>query len=67
MAPSLFKKGLWEAQVPLNSPFFLNISLTDIKMKNIAINPIPSNTVAMRLQFDAKLKNICNLVCLQHA
>lgn len=46
-APSLFKKGLWDAQVPLNSPFFFRRILTDIKTKNNAINPMPNNTVAM--------------------
>ena len=35
----LFKKGLWLAQVPENSPFFLNISLIAIPEKAIAINP----------------------------
>ena len=35
--PSLLRKGFCEAQVPLNSPFFMNISLTDIRMKNKAI------------------------------
>ena len=39
VAPSLFRKGLWEAQVPLNSPFFRKISLTDIKTKKMAIKP----------------------------
>ncbi|CAD5270268.1 hypothetical protein IMPERIA89_340392 [Imperialibacter sp. 89] len=33
--------------MPLNSPFFKNISRTDIKMKNSAINPIPNKTVTM--------------------
>jgi len=46
-SPLLFRKGLWEAQVPLNSPSFFNINLTDISTKNSAINPIPKNTVAI--------------------
>jgi hypothetical protein len=34
--PSLLRKGLCDAQVPLNSPFLRKISLTDIKTKKSA-------------------------------
>jgi hypothetical protein len=37
--PSLLRKGLCDAQVPLNSPFFRKISLTDIRTKNSARKP----------------------------
>jgi len=37
--PSLLRNGLCEAQVPLNSPFFRKISLTDIKTKKRAMKP----------------------------
>jgi hypothetical protein len=37
--PSLLRKGLCEAQVPLNSPFLRKISLTDIKTKKSARKP----------------------------
>ena len=39
VTPSLFRKGLCEAQVPLNSPFLRKISLTDIKTKKRAMKP----------------------------
>ena len=35
-SPSLLSKGLLEAQVPENSPFFLNISFIAIPTKQIA-------------------------------
>lgn len=47
VAPSLFRKGLCEAHVPLNSPFFTKINLTDIRTKKMATIPIPSNTVSI--------------------
>ena len=37
--PSLLRKGLCEAQVPLNSPFLRKISLTDIRTKKSARKP----------------------------
>lgn len=52
VTPSLFKNGLWEAQVPLNSPFFRKISLTDIKIKNNATKPRVSTIVAITDKFE---------------
>jgi len=43
----LFKKGLWLAQVPENSPFFLNISLIAIPEKAIAINPTDIRNISI--------------------
>ena len=43
----LFKKGLWLAQVPENSPFFLNISLIAIPKKAIAINPTDIRNISI--------------------
>jgi hypothetical protein len=37
--PSLLRKGLCDAQVPLNSPFLRKISLTDIRTKKSARKP----------------------------
>lgn len=50
-APSLLRKGLWEAQVPLNSPFLRKMSLTDIKTKNSATKPNVNNTVVITDKF----------------
>jgi len=47
VTPSLFRKGLCEAQVPLNSPFFRKISLTDIKTKKRAMKPSVIKKVAI--------------------
>ena len=49
--PSLFRNGLWEAQVPLNFPPFRKINLTDIKMKNIPRSAILSKTVVIVLNY----------------
>jgi len=43
----LFRKGLWLAQVPENSPFFLNISLIAIPEKAIAINPTDIRNISI--------------------
>ena len=43
----LFKKGLWLAQVPENSPFFLNISLIAIPKKAIAIKPTDIRNISI--------------------
>ena len=43
----LFKKGLWLAQVPENSPFFLNISLIAIPKKAVAINPTDIRNISI--------------------
>lgn len=51
VAPSLLRKGLWDAQVPLNSPFLRNMSLTDIRMKNNATKPTVMNTVVITEKF----------------
>lgn len=55
LIPSLFRKGLWEAQVPLNSPFFKKMSRTDMPTKNKAIRPSVKNKVAIIEYFDAKI------------
>ena len=49
--PSLLRNGLCEAQVPLNSPFFRKISLTDIKTKKIAMKPSVIKKVAIPEKF----------------
>ncbi len=51
VTPSLFKKGLCEAQVPLNSPFLRKMSLTDIRIKNTATKPKVRNMVAITDKF----------------
>ena len=56
----LFKKGLWLAQVPENSPFFLNISLIAIPEKAIAINPTDIRNISIRQSY----KKIVILVVL---
>ena len=43
----LSRKGLWLAQVPENSPFFLNISLIAIPEKAIAINPTDIRNISI--------------------
>ena len=43
----LFKNGLWLAQVPENSPFFLKINLTAIPEKAIAIKPIDIRNISI--------------------
>jgi len=49
--PSLLRNGLCEAQVPLNSPFFRKISLTDIKTKKRAMKPSVMKKVAIPEKF----------------
>jgi hypothetical protein len=54
--PSLLRKGLCEAHVPLNSPFFKKISRTDIKMKNKPKTPIVSKkTVISFVYLDRRI------------
>jgi hypothetical protein len=43
-----------EAQVPLNSPPFKNINLTDIKIKNKEINPIVISSVIISINISKK-------------
>jgi hypothetical protein len=46
--PFAKSSGLWDAQVPLNSPFFRNISLTDKPTKNKASIPTVNNIVIIK-------------------
>lgn len=49
-SPSLFKKGLWLAQVPLNSPsFFAHIFMA------IPAKPRPIRTTAIKKIFSANM------------
>jgi hypothetical protein len=47
VSPSAFKKGLWEAQVPLNSPFLTSKSLIPTAAKNTSISPIDKSIVTI--------------------
>jgi|SRR5690606_4958083 hypothetical protein len=53
--PFLFRNGLCDAHVPLNSPFFKKIKRTDIKTKKSPTNPIANKKVAISFLFSANL------------
>jgi len=56
VAPSLFKNGLCDAQVPLNCPSLMKMSRTDISTKNMAMNAIVIKTVVIfEIYISAKL------------